>query len=309
MSTFSRSAEEYLAMRRGVGYALVQEGRMLASFVEYMERRDITRLTLQAALGWATEPRHASPTWWAKRLSVVRGFASYLQTIDEDTEVPPKGLLASRSSRRTPYLFSPAQIAALMAAARGLACPLRAATFETLIGLMAVTGLRTGEAMALDRADVDLTEGVLTVWRSKLSKSRQIPLHESTVAALARYAARRDELCPAPATPGFLLSGAGTRLNHTNTSKTFAGLLEDAGIAAPPGRRRPRPYDLRHGFAVATLISWHTDGAEVQSRLPVLSTWMGHVKPASTYWYLQAAPELMGLAASRLERYLQGGRP
>ena len=145
---------------------------------------------------------------------------------------------------------------------------------------------------------------MLAVRRSKLGKSRQVPLHETTAAALAAYAARRDQLCPRPATPGFLLSGGGTRLNHTNTSTTFAGLLEAAGIDHAAGRRRPRLYDLRHGFAVATLVAWHAEGADVQARLPVLSTWLGHVEPSSTYWYLHAAPELLAVAALRLERYL-----
>lgn len=291
-------------MRRSVGYALRQEGRMLASFAEYLERRGITRVTIEAAIEWATAPAHASPTWWAKRLAVVRGFAAYLKTVEEDTEVPPKGLLPSRASRTTPYLFSPEQIIALMAAARALTCPLRAATFEALIGLMALTGLRTGEAMALNRADVDLAQGMLTIWRSKLGKSRQVPLHQTTTTALARYAALRDELWARAATPSFLLSGGGTRLNHTNASTTFAGLLADVGITAAPGRPRPRLYDLRHSFAVATLIAWHVEGADVQARLPVLSTWMGHVKPSTTYWYLQAAPELLAVTTLRLERHL-----
>jgi integrase len=305
MSALARSAEDYLAMRRGVGYTLRQEGRMLASFVGYLADRGVAHVTIEAALGWATAPAQASPTWWAKRLAVVRGFAAYLKTVDQDTEVPPKGLLPSGPSRSTPYLFSPAEIAGLMAAARRLSSPLRAATFEALIGLLAVTGLRTGEAMALDRVDVDLAEGVVTIWRSKLGKSRQVPLHQSATAALARYVARRDELCPRATTPSFLLSGGGTRLNHTNVSTTFAGLLDDAGIVTPPGRRRPRLYDLRHSFAVATLVDWHAEGADMQSRLPVLSTWMGHIKPATTYWYLHAAPELLAVTALRLERYLE----
>ncbi len=307
MSTLSRSAEEYLAVRRGVGYALHQEGRMLASFVAELERHGATRVTIEAALAWATAPAGASPTWWAKRLGVVRGFARYLQTLDGATEVPPTGLLANRTQRTTPYLYSPEQIAALMGAARRLPTPLRAATFETLIGLMAATGLRTGEAMNLDLDDVDLDDGVLIVRRSKLSKSRLIPLHPTTTAALAGYVRRREELCRRPAAPAFFLSGAGTRLNHTNTSTTFARLLKNAGIASPPGRRRPRAYDLRHSFAVATLVTWYEQDADVAQRLPALSTYMGHVDPANTYWYLQSAPELMALAAERLERHLQGG--
>ena len=304
MNALARSVQDYLAMRRSVGYALRQEGRMLADFVDYLEHRGTTQITIEAAVAWATTPAQANLTWWAKRLAVVRGFAAHLKTLEEDTEVPPKGLLPNRAGRTTPYLFSPEQIIALMAAASRLACPLRAATFEALIGLMALTGLRTGEAIALNRADVDLAEGVLTIWHSKLGKSRQIPLHDTTTTALGTHAQRRDELWPHAATSSFFLSGGGTRLNHTNTSTTFAVLLTDAGIAAPPGRRRPRLYDLRHSFAVATLIARHADGAEVQSRLPVLSTWMGHIKPATTYWYLQAAPELLTVTALRLERHL-----
>jgi integrase/recombinase XerD len=304
MSTLRGSVEDYLTLRRSVGYALRQEGRMLTSFVDHLEARGLAQVTVQAALGWARQPEQASPAWWARRLAVVRGFAAYLKTIDEATEVPPAGLLPRRSSRPTPYLYSPAEIAALMAAASRLASPPRAATFETLIGLMAVTGLRTGEAMNLDRPDVDLAEGVLTVRCSKLGKSRLVQLHATTTAALARYAARRDQLRPRATTPSFFLSGAGTRLNHTNASTTFAGLIDDAGITTPSGQRRPRLTDLRHSFAVATLITWHTDGADVQSRLPVLSTYLGHVKPSTTYWYLEAAPELLAVAAARLERFL-----
>lgn len=164
MSALARSAQDYLEMRRSVGYVLRQEGHLLADFVGYCEGRGITRVTTEAALGWATKPSSASSTWWAKRLGVVRGFAAHLKTVEADTEIPPNGLLLGRASRMTPYLFSPAQITALMAAAHALAHPLRAASFEALIGLMAITGLRTGEAMALDRADVDLEEGMLMIW-------------------------------------------------------------------------------------------------------------------------------------------------
>lgn len=304
MSALDRALEDYLALRRSLGYKLRQEGRLLASFTACLQARGLDRVTVQAALGWATQPGSASPGWHAKRLSAVRGFTAYLATIDETSEVLPAGLLPGRVSRATPYLYSPAEITALMAAAARLACPLRAASFEAFIGLMATTGLRTGEVMALDRADADLAGGALIIRCSKLGKSRLVPLHATTTAALARYAGRRDQLWPRPVTPAFFLSGAGTRLNHHNVSTTFAGLLGAAGITAPPGRRRPRPYDLRHSFAVATLISWHADGADVQSRLPALSTYLGHVKPSATYWYLQAAPELLAVAAARLERFL-----
>jgi integrase/recombinase XerD len=298
------AVEDYLALRRSLGYKLRQESRLLASLAGYLQARGLDRVTVWAAVGWATQPEAASPAWHAKRLAAVRGFAGYLATINPASEVLPRGLLPSRTSRTTPYLYSPAQIQALMAAARRLACPLRAATFETFIGLMAATGLRTGEAMALDRMDADLDDSTLIIRCSKLGKSRLVPLHPTTTAALASYAARRDQLCPHPGTPAFFLSGAGTRLNHTNVSTTFAGLLAAAGIAAAGSGRRPRLYGLRHSFAVATLADWHAQGADTQARLPALATYLGHVAPSSTYWYLQAAPELLSAAAARLERFL-----
>jgi integrase/recombinase XerD len=279
MSPLRQLAADYLAMRRAAGYRLRQEGRMLTGFVSYLEECGTGRVTTEAALAWATKPAGADPGWHAARLSVVRGFARYLAAVDGRTEIPPSGLIASRERRAVPHLYSPGQITAVMGAARRLPSPLRAATFETLIGLMAVTGLRTGEAMSLDRGDVDPATGVLAVRCSKFGKDRQVPLHPTTAGALNRYTHRRDELCPHPSAPAFFLSGAGTRLNHTNTSKTFTRLLGDAGIPVPPGRHRPRLYDLRHSFAVATLVTWYAQGADVPARLPALSTYLGHVSP------------------------------
>lgn len=307
MSAVRQRCADYLATRRALGHVLRQEGRLLASFVDYLERAGVSGVTVAAALAWATQPVQAGPSWWAKRLTVVRGFARYLHTFDPDTEIPPVGLLPRGVQRTTPYLFSPEEITALMGAARRLATPLRAATFETLIGLMAVTGLRTGETMRLDRGDVDFDAGVLVVHDSKFGKHRLVPLHPTTTAALTGYARRRDQLCPRPVACSFFVSGAGTRLNHTNVSTTFTRLLDAAGIGTPPGRRRPRPYDLRHSFTVATLVTWYQQDVDVARRLPALSTYLGHDKPATTYWYLQAAPELMALAAGRVERSLEGG--
>lgn len=305
MTALRDAAEDYLVIRRACGYALRQEGRLLASYLDHLERTGTTRVTTQMALAWATEPGQADPSWWAKRLTVVRGFARYLATIDQDTQVPSAGLLPHHAQRRTPYLYSPAQLAGLMNAAGRLAHPLRAATFTTLIGLMACTGLRTGEAMRLDRDDVEFDDDLLTVRNSKHGKSRLVPLHPSTTAQLRGYAKHRDELCPHTATVAFFLSGAGTRLNHTNASSTFADLRTAAGISAPPRQRQPRMTDLRHGFAVTTLITWYADRVDVPSRLPALSTYLGHASPASTYWYLQASPQLMSAAADLLERSWQ----
>lgn len=305
MTALRDAAADYLAIRRACGYALRQEARMLASYLDHLQRAGATRVTIATALDWATAPSQADPSWWAKRLSVVRGFARYMATLEPDTEIPPQDLLPHQSRRRTPYLYSPDQISALMAAAGRLPCPLRAATFTALIGLMACTGLRTGEAMRLDCDDVDLDDNLLKVRDSKLGKSRLVPLHPSATEHLRGYATRRDQLCPHSTSPAFFLSGAGTRLNHTNASSTFAGLRGTAGITAPTGRRRPRLTDLRHSFAVATLVDSYAAGVDVPTRLPALSAYLGHVSPASTYWYLEASTKLMSAAAQLLERSWQ----
>lgn len=303
MNGIRDGAERYLTVRRSLGYKLKVEGRMLGQFVDFLEERGDSRLTVQAALEWAVLPDSADPAWWAARLTVVREFARFLTTFDELTEIPPPDLLPRRAGRTTPpYLYSQAEITALIHAARHLSHPLRAATFESFIGLMAATGIRTGEAMGLDRCDPDLDRGVLLVRGTKFGKSRLVPLHPTTVEQLADYQRRRDELCPHPSTEAFFLSGAGTRLNHTNASKTFTRLLKAAGLTAPAGAGKPRLYDLRHTFAVTTLVNWYAADADVAHRLPALSTYLGHVSPATTYWYLHACPQLMTAAAERLDR-------
>jgi integrase/recombinase XerD len=302
MPTLREAADRYLAMRRGLGYKLKIEGRMLGQFIQFCETRGLGHVTVSAALGWATTPADADVSWWAARLTVIRQFARYLVAFDERTEVPPPDLLPRTGNDRIqPYLYSPAQIAAMLTAARGLARPLRAATFEALIGLMAATGLRTGEATGLDRADADLTGGVLTIRGTKFGKSRLVPLHATTVEHLVAYQHRRDQLCPRPATTAFFLSSAGTRLNSTSTFKAFTLVLDGAGITINAGTARPRLYDLRHTFTVTTLTNWYAADADVAHLLPALSTYLGHVSPATTYWYLHACPQLMTAAAARLD--------
>jgi len=301
MSGLRQSAEQYLTIRRALGFKLAGEGRLLADFVSFADQAGIHTLTTEVALAWATLPPQASPGWLARRLRAVRGFARYLQTLDPDTEIPPADLLPARSGRATPYLYSDAEIVALMAAAPQLAPPLRAATFETLIGLLAVTGLRIGEAMRLDRDDIDWSNQLLSVRDSKYGKSRQVLLHQSTVTALRAYGERRDRLCRRPQAPSFFVSTRGTRLVHSTIYPSFRRLLRQAGLAQRSCSCRPRVHDLRHSFAVKTLLGWYRDGDDVSVRMPLLSTYLGHVDPAATYWYLSAAPELLALAAERLE--------
>jgi integrase len=233
---------------------------------------------------------------------MVRRFASYLLAFDDNTQVPPVDLVHAPQARTTPYLYSPDEIAALITAARRLQPELRGATIATAIGLMAATGLRTGEVLALDHGDIDLTAAMLTVRDSKWHKSRHVPIHHTVVAALDRYRDLRDRTVPTPGTDALLVSVTGARLRIGELTARFRGLRDDLGIQAPPFRRPPRLYDLRHGFAVSTLVDWHAAGDDVQARLPILSTYLGHLNPASTYWYLQAAPELLGVVAQRVAR-------
>ncbi len=308
MSTIRQTAEEYLAMRRSLGYKLETQGRLLLDFVDYLQHTGAGTITVETAVAWATRPAGAAPLWWQRRLSVVRCFARHLKTLDPACQVPPTDLLPAPYQRITPYLYSPTEIAALVHAAGLLAVPLQAATYQALLSLLAVTGMRVGEAIGLDRGEVDLDTGQLSIVNSKFGKSRQVPLHLSTVAMLRRYTTRRDRLCPASTTRGFFLSTTGTRLLIGSVDAVFTQLLSLAGIPTPPGRRRPRVHDLRHSFAVATLLDWYRDGVDVHARLPVLSTFLGHAAPASTFWYLHAAPELLALAAQRLDRG-PGARP
>ena len=303
MSELAAALEEYLAVRRAVGYKLVLSGYVLRGFVAEMDRLGVTKVTTSAALAWAVSPAGAHPAWHAQRLGMVRCFARFLHAIDPAHQVPPPGLLPAKARRGTRRLMSEAEIGAVMTAAALLRPELRAATCHTLIGLLTVSGMRVGEAIALDRADACLAEGLLRIRHAKFGKHREVPLHPTTLDALRAYASCRDELSPVPDAPAFFVSASGTRLGYRAVHATFAGLLGTAGLEDRPGLR-PRLHDLRHRFAVETLTGWHRDGHGVEQRLPRLSTYLGHVEPRSTYWYLQVTPELMELAARKLEAVL-----
>lgn len=302
MTTLGQTADDYLQLRRALGHKLADAGRLLPRLVAYLESRGLETVTIDAALDWAQQP--AAPphsTVGVSRLAVARGFARHLAASDLRTQVPPVGLLPSQRRRRVPYIYSPAEIASLMAQAH-LTIPsrLRAATFEILIGLLAATGLRVGEAIRLDQPDVDWGEGLIVVRASKFGKSREVPLQASTLEALAAYARQRDRLQPARQAPSFFVSIVGTRLLYADVLVTFCRLIAATGIGAQ-APIRPHLHDLRHTFAVHTLVDWYRHGEDVQARLPWLATYLGHSEPRSTYWYLLAAPELLGLAAGRLE--------
>jgi len=301
MTDLRAAVESYLATRRALGFKLEREGRLLPDFVAALEQAGLAAVTVDAALAWARRPATADRRWWAARLAIVRGFARWWAAFDPATEVPPADLLPRSSRRAEPYPYTDDDIDALMGAAGAIPLPLKAATYQTLIGLLAVTGIRVGEAIRLDRSDIDWQSGVLTVRNTKFGKCRELALHPSTVEALTAYNRLRDTLCPRPTTPSLFISTAGTRLIYTNVHRKWLDLVSRAGLAPRSPRCRPRPHDLRHRFAVTTLLGWYRDGADVEARLPQLSTYLGHVCPGDTYWYLRAAPELLALAAERLE--------
>jgi integrase/recombinase XerD len=282
-----QALEDYLRIRRRLGFELKATERQLEQFVCFLERAGAVRITTELALMWARLPVDAHPRQWGKRLGVVRGFARYLATIDPDSEVPSKDLQPARRPRVAPYIYSPAEISALIAAAGALTPALRAATYATVIGLMATSGLRLGEALDLDRQDVDLTDGALHVRAAKQSKQREVPLHHTTTEALHRYARARDRRWPTPRTPAFFLNARGGRLARSEFNQRFAKLIQKIGLEGAGERVRPRPHDVRHTFAVRTLLDCYHAGEDVDRRMPLLSTYLGHyaeraVMPNST---------------------------
>ncbi|HZM80700.1 MAG TPA: tyrosine-type recombinase/integrase [Candidatus Limnocylindrales bacterium] len=308
MTPLRQIAGGYVATRRSLGYQMDAVARLLNSYIDYLEASGAVTVTVANALEWATRPADALPIWWCRRLSVVRGFARHLSAFDRSCQVPPTNLLAVGYARVTSYIYSTEEVDALVHAAgtlaEPLAEPLPAASCQAVISLLAVTGMRVGEAVALARCDVDLEAGIITVVKGKYGASRHVPLHPSTVEMLDGYARRRDRICPAPAADRFFVTSAGTAVSAGWLEQTFAKLLAQAQITTPPGRRRPRIHDLRHRFAVVTLRNWYRDGVDVRARLPLLSTMLGHVAPAATYWYLTATPDLLALAAQRLHDHL-----
>jgi integrase len=307
-ATLARQLDDYLAIRRAFGYRLARPEKLLRQFLAYLDAIEADRVTLEAALAWASLPTGGSPAWWGHRLSVVRVFARHLHGLDPRHELVPPDVLPTRGHRATPYLYSEADIAALMAAARSLPRPLRAVTMETLVGLLAVTGMRIGEALRLDRGEVDLMRRVLTIRSSKFGKSREVHIHATTADALADYARTRDRLRPS-AESAFFISASGTRVMYCNFHLAWLEVVRRAGLQPRSAGCRPRPHDLRHSFAVRTLLGWYREGADVAARMPLLSTYLGHVHPGATYWYLSAAPELLQLVVARMEGTDAGARP
>lgn len=307
MSALASALADYLRLRRALGFALGRHGQDLPKFVAFVEAAGATTVTIDLAVAWAQLPQNIKPITVDFRISAVRGFAHYLHAIDPDTEIPPPGLLSVSRRRPAPYVYSPEEISRVLQATRRLRPPLRAATQTTLLGLIAATGMRLGETLALTRNDVDPAEGVITIRHAKFDRMRLVPLHPSVTAALTDYAATRSRLCPAARTDRFFVSSTGGALRREQVQHTFRETTTILGLRTETSH--PRIHDLRHTFAVRTLIDWQRERADIGANLPVLSTYLGHVEPANTYWYLSAVPELMQLAATRLEQHSSPRQP
>ncbi|NMN99019.1 tyrosine-type recombinase/integrase [Antrihabitans stalactiti] len=301
MSPLADAAADYLRLRNRLGHDLAEYHRLLPRFVAFLDDAGLPTVTVVAALKWANAPEvDPTGTVASHRMTIARGFARHMSGLDPRTEIPPFGLTPPRRRRHEPFIFNDAHVAALLDGARQRRTPFASATHHTLLGLLAATGIRVGEAIRLDRGDIDETDAALTIRESKFGKSRLIPVQPTVLAALQSYGRLRDETHRKPTTVSFFVSTRGNRMVYPCIHAVFRNLCDSAGIGANAAWP-PRIHDLRHTFAVKTLLGWYRAGEDVDARLPILSTYMGHRDPRWTYWYLSAAPELMAMAAHRLD--------
>jgi integrase len=301
MRSLDLALNEYIAIRRALGFELREVAGCSRNFVAFLKIEGASSIMKALALRWATQPADAQPYTWAWRLGMVRCFAACHSAMEPRTEVPAPGLLPRRYQRKTPHIYSDEEIASLLHGATQLpsAKGLRAPTYTALFGLLAVTGMRVNEALHLDRPDVDLDQGILAIRRTKFGKSRHVPVHPSTVDALRKYAETRDRILAKP-TPAFFVSERGARITERIARYTFAKISQRLGFRRAAKGHGPRLHDMRHRFAARTLVRWYRQGLDVERELPKLATYLGHVHINETYWYLEAVPELLQLATDRL---------
>src|SRR4030042_2752669 len=305
-NTFLEAAENYLNYRRKMGFAIRIEGQELLRFAKYADSiSHKEHITVELAIQWAKLPQKCSSIYWARRLDIVRRFAKYLKTIDAGTEVPPEGICGPSYCRKTPHIYTEEQIASLLNAARALTPlnGLRPNTYATLFGLLASTGIRISEALNLKDHDVNLENNIIIIRETKFHKSRIIPIHSTTSKALKYYVDKRNKAHASSISNAFFLTEKATSLKYHKTLMTFVSISYSLGWRSPKKRKGPRIHDLRHTFVVKRFLSWYRNGEDVNKQIYYLSTYLGHVKIADTYWYITAIPELMAIASSRFERF------
>jgi integrase/recombinase XerD len=314
MNTLRQAVQEYLSLRRGLGFKLHETGKGLLNFVTFMEQHRVPFITQALALAWAQQPSNVQPAHWAQRLSFVRGFARHRSATDPRTQIPAQGLLPFHPKRARPYLYWDDEIRSLLRAAlkmpyryeRGELLPW---TYYCLFGLLSVSGLRLGEARNLELQDVDVEAAVLTIRSAKFGKSRLVPMHDSTCKVLADYIARRKRHWASwPVSSYLFVSSWGNRLDAGAIHRAFYALSRQIGLRGVSDSHGPRLHDMRHVFATNTLVRWYKSDQDPERRLPILSAYLGHVHVADTQWYLSGSPELMREAMRRLE-HRWGDRP
>jgi len=305
MTAVRQMLGDYLALRRGLGYKLLSAGTALQSFVGFLEKSGAEYISTEHAVAWALLPTSVQAVRWWRRLAFVRGFARYCAALDPRTEVPPADLLPYRYERRAPYFFSDDEIRALLQAAIALPAEdgLANHTHYCLIGLLSVTGIRISEALNLTMDDVDLDNAVLAIHSTKFGKSRLVPLHQSTVKALADYREKRARFLKGRQVPYWFVNRQGKQVRCDTFDRQFRRLTDELGLVAANGQRPPHLHDLRHRFAMSTLLRWYSDGQDIDRRLPILSAYLGHVDIHCTYWYLSAFPPLFAAARDKLEKH------
>jgi integrase len=307
MTTLRQAVQEYVRMRRNLGFKLHEASKGLLGFIQFMEQHRASYITQGLALVWAQQPSHAQPAHWAQRLSFVRGFARYRSATDPRTQIPALGLLPFQPKRARPYLYSNAEIRSLLRAALTMSCryeagKLRPWVYYCLLGLLSVSGLRIGEACNLELQDVDLKAATLTVRGAKFGKTRLVPLHSSTCNVLAEYIRRRKRYWEQrPVSAHLFVSSWGNRLDGGDIHRTFYALCRQVGLRGPSDSHGPRLHDLRHRFATHTLVRWYRSNQDPERKLPLLSAYLGHVHVEDTQWYLSGSPELMREAMRRLD--------
>ena len=308
MKPLKLMVQEYLYLRRSLGFKLIDTEYILRLFLVFMQHEHETHIKTEAVLRWVHSCETVSLPTRSSRFTVVRKFAQYAHALDAKHEVPPYRLLTYRTERHNPHIYSDSEVLRLLKACLALRpgkglCPF---TYYTILGLLAVTGMRISEATSLMRDDVDLLAGIITIRETKFNKTRCIPVQKSTIRVLGGYARRRDEIYPKTEPSAFFLSDSGAALTSAVLRGMFLCLSHRIGFRKPTDHNGPRIHDFRHTFAVKTVMKWYRNGSNVERNMPLLSTYLGHVKPSDTYWYLSSVPELVGLAAIRLETH-QGG--
>lgn len=308
MTTLEHAIQEYLSMRRNLGFKLHEAEKCLCDFAVFMRQRRASYITQVLALAWAQQSSGATPAYWAQRLSIVRGFARFRSATDPRTQIPSQGLLPFRPKRARPYLYSDDEIRRLLRAALDMTHrfergALRPWVFHCLFGLLSVSGLRLGEALNLELRDVDLKSAILTIRGTKFGKDRLVPLHASTCKVLYRYLVRRSRHWADRHVSSYLfVSSWGNRLDGAEVHRTFYALSRQIGLRGASDSHGPRLHDMRHRFATNTLVRWYQADQDPERLLPVLSAYLGHVHVEDTQWYLNGSPELMREAMRRLER-------